>query len=293
MNLYSAREMTELLERHGFFFKKNLGQNFLMNEATAARIAEAGFQTMSGKRKTLAVEIGPGAGSLTIQLASRFDEVLSLEIDPHLIPVLQESLAGIENVTVEKCDALSFHYSCLTDRYPDYEVALCSNLPYYITTELIMRALESKIALSSITVLIQKEAAARLSAAPDTKDYGAITASVSYYAKTKRLFTVSPGNFIPKPKVDSAVLQIIPYTEKPIRPLNEEMFFKVIRAAFSARRKTLINSLSSSFSDFISKDELTDLIAQCGISPTVRGETLSILDFKLISDKIAKTRKLP
>lgn len=293
MNLYSAREMTELLERHGFFFKKNLGQNFLMNEATAARIAEAGFQTMSGKRKTLAVEIGPGAGSLTMQLASRFDEVLSLEIDPHLIPVLQESLAGIENVTVENCDALSFHYSCLTERYPDYEVALCSNLPYYITTELIMRALESKIALSSITVLIQKEAAARLSAAPDTKDYGAITASVSYYAKTKRLFTVSPGNFIPKPKVDSAVLQIIPYTEKPIKPLDEEMFFKVIRAAFSARRKTLINSLSSSFSDFISKDELTDLIAQCGISPTVRGETLSILDFKLISDKIAKTRKLP
>ena len=290
MNLYSSTEMRLLLERHDFFFKKNLGQNFLMNEAQALRIATAAKETMTDQKKTLALEIGPGAGSLTLQLAKLFDNVLALEIDPHLISVLDESLNECKNVTVINVDALKFDYSTLMKDYPDHEIAVCSNLPYYITSEVIMQLLESGLPLSSITVLIQKEACNRLISKAGSPDYGAITAAVSYYAKAEKLFLVGPGNFIPKPKVDSAVLRLTPYTEKPVSVENEELFFKLIRSAFSARRKTLINSLSGSLQGVFSKETLLSCMKKTGLDPTRRGETLTLLEFSLLSNALNQTK---
>ncbi len=290
MNLYSAKEMTLLLERHDFFFKKNLGQNFLMNRDIAHRIASTARETLSGDRPTLALEIGPGAGSLTLQLAELFDRVVALEIDPHLIGVLEESLAETGNTTVIQTDALVYDFDALAQEYPQYEIAVCSNLPYYITSEVIMRLLESALPLSSITVLIQKEACNRLAAMPGSADWGAITASVSYYAKREKCFSVGPGNFIPRPKVDSSVLRLIPHKEKPVQPKNTDLFFRVIRAAFSARRKTLSNALSGALGNEFSKEELLLALEDSHIIPSRRGETLNLEEFACLSDNLDKVR---
>ncbi len=285
MTLYSPKDLTALLERHNFFFKKNLGQNFLINEGVAQKIANASYETLSHKRRTLAIEIGPGAGSLTYQLAKRFDHVIALEIDPHLIPVLGESLSGFSNVEVVHTDALKYDFSQLKESFSEYETVVCSNLPYYITSELIMRLLECRLEITSMTVLIQKEAAARFSAQPNSSEYGAITAVASYYAIANKLFSVGPTNFIPRPKVDSAVLQLIPHTEKEISVISEKMFFKVIHAAFANRRKTLSNSLAGQFSD-LTKDQLTTVLMQSGIDPMRRGETLNLKEFAILSNNL-------
>ncbi len=288
MNLYSSKEMTALLEKHDFFFKKNLGQNFLMNEAVSLRIASSSRETLPASSPALAIEIGPGAGSLTLQLSKLFDQVLAIEIDPHLIGVLEESLADCNNVKIQNCDALQFDFASIRELYPNFSIAVCSNLPYYITSEIIMRLLESGLPLSSITVLIQKEAALRLTSKPGEENFGAITASVSYYAKAEKLFLVGPGNFIPRPKVDSAVLQLIPHEKPPVDVLNEKMFFKVIRAAFLNRRKTLSNALFSAFQTEFSKDEVLSILEQSGIDPMRRGETLSLAEFAAVADNFIK-----
>ncbi|MBQ4036675.1 MAG: ribosomal RNA small subunit methyltransferase A [Clostridia bacterium] len=289
MNLYSSKEMTLLLERHDFFFKKNLGQNFLMNEATALRIATAARETVTEDGPVLALEIGPGAGSLTLQLSKLFDRVHALEIDPHLLGVLEESLKDCENVTVENCDALQFDYQSLLTRYPNHHITVCSNLPYYITSEVIMLLLESGIPLTGITVLIQKEACTRFTAAPATPDYGAISAATAYRATAKKLFQVGPGNFIPRPKVDSAVLRLIPRKEKAVQVENEALFFKIIRAAFSARRKTLLNALTGG--GIGEKERLEALLTECEIDPARRGETLSLDEFARIANILNKTEE--
>ena len=291
MNLYSAREMTLLLEKHDFFFKKNLGQNFLVSEAIADRIAAASRESVRGPGPALAVEIGPGAGALTRKLAGLFDRVVAIEIDPRLLPVLEESLEDLDNVEIVLKDALKFDFSALGESCPGFRFAVCSNLPYYITSEILMRLLESGLPLQSITVLIQKEASARLTALPGTPEFGSITAAIRYYAASQRLFTVSPGNFIPKPKVDSAVLRLLPNPEKPVSPLDESLFFQVIRASFSERRKTLSNSLSSYFSGRFSKDVILKALEEAGIDPARRGETLDLPEFCLISDILSKTEE--
>ena len=290
MNLYSSKDLTQLLERHGFFFKKNLGQNFLIRESVASRIAQTARLAAPENEKTLAVEIGPGAGSLTYQLCKTFDRVLALEIDPHVLPILEESLADFQNVTVELADALRFDFSSLPERFPGYRISVCANLPYYITSEVIMRLLESTVKFDGITVLIQKEAAERLVSPPGSPDYGSITASVSYYAKAERKFTVGPGNFIPRPKVDSAVLQLIPYRDLPVKPLDPAELFAVIRAAFFARRKTLANALFSQFADSFTKEEINLILEESDISPMRRGETLSLEEFARVADNVSKKR---
>lgn len=291
MNLYSSKEMSALLEKNDFFFKKNFGQNFLMNEAIAKRIATASFDTLHSETKKLVIEIGPGAGALTLQLSALFDQVIALEIDHHLIPVLEESLSECQNVRVIQTDALTYDYSALKEEFSDYEIAVCSNLPYYITSELIMQLLECDLSLSSITVLIQKEAANRLVSKPGSSDYGAITAAVSYYAKAEKLFLVGPGNFIPRPKVDSAVLRLTPYSSPPVAVDDPKMFFKVIRAAFSARRKTLSNALSGGFKDRFEKADIERYLLEIGIEPTRRGESLSLEEFAKISDKFSNNEE--
>ncbi len=284
MNLYSSKEMTDLLERHDFFFKKNLGQNFLMNESIAARIADASYETVPKSKKSLAIEIGPGAGSLTLQLAHRFDSVLALEIDPHLIGVLAESLADKKNTRVIHTDALAFDFTRVEKDYPEHSIAVCSNLPYYITSEIIMRLLESGLPITSITVLIQKEAAVRLTSKPGNEQYGAITAAVNYYARSEKLFTVGPGNFIPRPKVDSAVLRLTPFAEPAVKVKDEALFFKLIRAAFGNRRKTLSNALSSAFKDRYSKEMILEVLEKAEVDASRRGETLSLEEYAKISN---------
>ncbi len=284
MNLYSAKEMTDLLERHDFFFKKNLGQNFLMNEAVSLRIATASRETLPDDGKTLALEIGPGAGSLTIQLSKLFTKVLALEIDPHLMGVLEESLSEKENVTVINTDALKFNFNSIAKTYPDYHIAVCSNLPYYITSEIIMRLLESDLPIASITVLIQKEAAVRLSSKPGDPNYGSICASVSFYAKTQRLFNVGPGNFVPRPKVDSAVLRLIPHETPPVSVSDKDLFFRLIKAAFLNRRKVLSNTLYPVAQNQMSKEDLIRIMTDAGIDPLRRGETLSLEEFAILTD---------
>lgn len=290
MNLYSAKEMTALLERHDFFFKKNLGQNFLMNEAVSHRIAASSRQTLPQDAKTLAVEIGPGAGSLTIQLSKLFTKVLALEIDPHLIGVLEESLSECENVSVINTDALKFDLESIKENYPEYKIAVCSNLPYYITSEMIMRLLESGLPIASITVLIQKEAALRLSAKPGDANYGSICASVAYYAKAQRLFQVGPGNFVPRPKVDSSVLQLIPHEKPPVTVSDKTLFFQLIKAAFLNRRKVLSNTLYPVVQDRMSKEELMETMINVEIDPQRRGETLSLDEFAKLTD-VLKNRE--
>ncbi len=287
MNLYSIKEMTALLEKNDFFFKKNFGQNFLMNESIAKRIATAAFDSMHGKEKRLVIEIGPGAGALTLQLSKLFDHVIALEIDPHLIPILNESLAECKNTRVLRADALLFDFNSVKEEFPDWEIAVCSNLPYYITSELIMRLLECDLTLSSVTVLIQKEAANRLVSKPGSTDYGAITAAVSYYAKAEKLFLVGPGNFIPRPKVDSAVLKLTPFQTPPVSVKDQKLFFKIIRAAFSARRKTLSNALSNGFKDHYEKCKIERILIEAEIDPTRRGESLSLDEFAKISNKFS------
>ncbi len=291
MNLYSSKEMTDLLERHNFFFKKNLGQNFLMNENIAHRIASSARETLSEEDKTLALEIGPGAGSLTLQLSLLFDNVLALEIDPHLIGVLEESLSGKDNVQVIHTDALAFDLQKISEMYPEHKIAVCSNLPYYITSEIIMKLLESSLPIASVTVLIQKEAAARLTSTPGQENFGAITASVSYYAKAERLFHVGPGNFIPRPKVDSSVLRLIPHETPPVLVSDKKLFFKLIRAAFSNRRKTLSNTLCPVFADRFTKDEASVLLNEIGIDPSRRGETLTLEEYARIVDIFTKSEE--
>ena len=291
MNIYSPKEMTALLERHGFFFKKNLGQNFLIQKDASRRIAQAARETLPGDKKTLAVEIGPGAGSLTLQLSELFDRVLALEIDPHLMAVLRESLEGRENVEVLNTDALLFDYTEIEKRYPDHLIAVCSNLPYYITSEIIMHLLESRLPIVSMTLLIQKEAAQRLCAKPGEANYGAITASSSYYAKSERLFSLGPGNFIPRPKVDSTVLRLTPYSSPPVSVSDRDLFFRLIRAAFSSRRKTLSNSLYLLLKDRISKEELSRRLQKAGIDPTRRGETLTLREYAAITDIFSKSEE--
>ncbi len=291
MNLYSSKEMTDLLERHDFFFKKNLGQNFLMNESIAYKIAFASRETLPEDAKTLALEIGPGAGSLTLQLSKLFDNVLALEIDPHLIGVLEESLSEQKNVLVIQTDALMFDLEKISEMYPDHQIAVCSNLPYYITSEIIMRLLESSLPIASITVLIQKEAASRLTSKPGEDNFGAITASVSYYAKAEKLFLVGPGNFIPRPKVDSSVLRLIPHKTPPIEVNDRKLLFRLIRAAFSNRRKMLSNTLFPLFTDCLSKEEIAHTFSQIGIDPTRRGETLSLEEYAKIVNTFTKNEE--
>ncbi len=288
MNLYSTTEMKQLLERHDFFFKKNLGQNFLMNQSQALKIANAALETLSGTKKSLALEIGPGAGSLTLQLSSLFDQVIALEIDPHLIAVLNESLAECSNIRIINVDALQFDYSSLLTEFEGYEICVCSNLPYYITTEVIMKLLEGPLPIASITVLIQKEACNRLIAKAGNPDYGSITAAVSYYARAEKLFLVGPGNFIPKPKVDSAVLRLTVYDTPPVSVLDTDLFFCLIRAAFSARRKTLANSMSGMLQNKFSKETITNALQTSGIDPNRRGETLTLTEFAAISDTLSE-----
>lgn len=267
----------------GFVKKKKYGQNFLTSDRIPARIAaESGITSECG-----VIEIGPGLGVLTKQLLAVAKKVVAIEIDTELIPILTEKFADEENFRLINEDVLNVDLDKLiAEHFPDMPVCVCANLPYYITTPILMKLLEGKHGFRTITVMVQKEVAQRLCSKCGDSEYGAITASVNYYASVKRLFPVKAGSFSPPPKVDSAVIRFDLYDTPPVNPVDENTFFAVIRAAFAQRRKTLLNALCTAFSDRLSRDELAAIITEAGLTQDVRGEKTDNKTLCFISDKI-------
>lgn len=264
-----------------FTKKKALGQNFLTSDKIPIRIAEA-----CGVNKSCGViEIGPGMGILTNQLALRAAKVVAIEIDNELIPYLEKRFINFDNVIIINDDVLKCNLADIIERnFKGLDCVVCANLPYYITTPIIMSLLEGEYNFKSITVMVQKEVAERLAAKAGSSQYGAVTAAVSYYASVKKQFNVGAANFAPKPKVDSAVITITPYVDKPVKPKNERLFFRVLKGAFATRRKTLVNSLSTMIPE-IPKGFLINVVSSLH-SPTVRGEDLNVAQLAAISDKL-------
>lgn len=284
MDLCNLSVIKELMNDAGITFRKEFGQNFLNNRLIPEEIAESCADTAD----RLVIEIGPGIGCLTQELAMRYSRVVAIEIDRGLIPVLEKTLAEYDNVTVINADVMETDLAALVLEYSEGKpVSVCANLPYYITTPILMRLLESGVKFDTITVMVQKEVAARLGAAPGTSDYGAITAAIGFYGTVKRLFKVPAGCFVPAPKVDSAVVRIDLYKKPIFVPKDEKLFRALIKAAFEMRRKTLVNALCSKFGQF-TKEALTEAIISIGHTETVRGERLSTEDFVKLSDALSK-----
>ena len=270
----------DILHRHGFTFSKALGQNFLINPSVCPRMAE-----LSGAGEGVGViEIGPGIGVLTNELCQLADKVVAVELDKRLIPVLGETLAEYDNVKVINADVLELDLNKLIeDEFSGMEVVICANLPYYITSPVIMKLLEDKLPITAITVMVQKEAAQRICAPVGSRESGAVTVSVNYYAEPSLQFHVSAGSFMPAPKVDSAVIRLDVRKEPPVIT-DEEKFFRVVKAAFSQRRKVISNSLSSGLK--MSKDEIIEVLAAANVPSNARAEKLSLDDFAAIAGNL-------
>ncbi len=271
MELTNLKVINEVLSKNGFSFKKSLGQNFLINPSVCPKMAENALGDAD-----YALEIGPGIGVLTAELAKRSKKTLAIELDERLKPVLSETLAEYENVEVIFGDAMELDLNkIISEHFPeDAKIAVCANLPYYITSPLIMRILESRLPITSLTVMVQKEVAQRMCAGVGNRQAGAVTVSVNYYCEPKYLFSVSKGSFTPAPNVDSAVMSLKIRKEPPVKVLDEKFFFKLIKAAFAQRRKTLLNSVSSGLS--IPKERIKEAISACGLKDDTRAEMLSI-----------------
>ena len=280
MDLCNISVIKSVMADAGISFHKEFGQNFLTNRIIPEDIADNCADTS----ERLIIEIGPGIGCLTQELAMRYKKVVAIEIDRGLVPVLGKTLADFDNITVINEDILKVDLVKLVEEYADgMPVSVCANLPYYITTPILMYLLESGVKFSSITVMVQNEVAARLSAKPGSSDYGAITAVLGYYGSVRKLFKVSAGCFIPAPKVDSAVVRIDLYDKCPYEIKDEKIFRNCIKAAFEMRRKTLENALVAKLGGF-TKEDVAQAISQCGFDPKIRGERLSTADFAKLSN---------
>jgi 16S rRNA (adenine1518-N6/adenine1519-N6)-dimethyltransferase len=266
----------------GLTFRKEFGQNFLTDREVVAEIAES----CGGPNTKTVLEIGAGCGSLTHELALRYENVVALEIDRGLIPLLKYTLGEHRNIKVINADVMKTDIpELLGDAFEKGGVSVCANLPYYITTPILLELLDSRLHFDSITVMIQSEVADRLCALPGTPNYGSVTAYLNYFGTCKKLLKVPAGKFLPPPKVDSAVVRIDLYRDRPCKPEDENIFFRTMRAAFEQRRKTLPNALSAGFGE-LSKTEITDAITACGFDPSVRGERLSVSDFCILSNRL-------
>ncbi len=274
MKLTDIGTIKSLFEKHGFEFTKSLGQNFLINPSVCPRIAEMG----GAGENVGAIEIGTGVGVLTRELAARCKKVVAVEIDTSLKPILDETLEEFSNTEVIFADVLETDLKKLIEeKFPDMDVIVCANLPYYITSPVIMKLLEEKLRIKSVTVMVQLEAADRICAKVGSRECGAITAAVNYYAKPEKLFRVNRGSFMPSPNVDSAVISLKLYENPPYKAENEKLFFEVVKQAFSQRRKQLANPLSGYFR--LQKAALCEEMEKCGIKATARAEELSMEDF--------------
>ena len=277
-NLSDINVIKSVMGKHGVTFNKGLGQNFLVDPEVCPSMAEAAGLD----ENTCAIEIGPGVGVLTAELAKRAGKVLSFEVDKRLLPVLDETLSDFNNVEIINEDVMKADLpKIIEEKCKGMGIAVVANLPYYITSPIIMLLLESKLPIKNITVMVQKEAADRLCAEVGSRDGGAVTVAVSYYSESEKLFFVPRDSFLPPPKVNSEVIQLTVRKEPPVKVQNEEFFFKLVKAAFSQRRKTAENSISAGLG--INKSIVAEALENAGLERTVRAEKLTMEDFEALA----------
>lgn len=283
--LGNPKETIAVLNKYGFLFQKKFGQNFLIDSHVLEKIMRAAEIT----KEDCVLEIGPGIGTMTQYLCENAGKVIAVEIDKNLIPILTEdTLAEYDNVKVINADVLKLDLKKLVrEENGGRPVKVVANLPYYITTPIIMGLFEAGVPLSSITVMVQKEVADRMQAGPGSKDYGALSLAVQYYAKPYIAANVPPNCFMPRPNVGSAVIRLTLHETPPVETADEKLLFKIIRASFAQRRKTLVNGLTNSPELNYSKEEVTEFLTICGFPATVRGETLTLPEFARLSNVMA------
>ncbi len=284
-NLGNPKETIEILNKYNFNFQKKFGQNFLIDTHVLEKIVKAAEIT----KEDTVLEIGPGIGTLTQHLCENAKHVIAVEIDKNLIPILQnDTLSAYDNFTLVNEDILSVDIDALVKSVGAESVKVVANLPYYITTPIIMGLFEKNAPVTSITVMVQKEVALRMQAGPGSKDYGALSLAVAYYSEPYYAANVPPNCFIPRPNVGSAVIRLKLHEERPVNPKNEDLMFKLIRASFNQRRKTLVNGLKNSSELNISREEAESALERLGFDINVRGEKLTLADFARLSDELCE-----
>lgn len=283
--LGNPKRTIEVLQKYEFVFQKKFGQNFLIDTHVLDKIINAAEIT----KEDFVLEIGPGIGTMTQYLACAAREVYAVEIDKALIPILEDTLQDYDNVTVLNEDILKVDIRKLAEEHNQGKpIKVVANLPYYITTPIIMGLFEEHVPIESITVMVQKEVADRMQVGPGTKDYGALSLAVQYYAEPYIVANVPPNCFMPRPKVGSAVIRLTRHKEAPVKTVDEKLMFRLIRVSFNQRRKTLVNSLKNSPELSFSKEEIQEAIAACGFSEGVRGEALTLADFAALTNELKK-----
>lgn len=278
----------EVLQKYNFAFQKRFGQNFLIDTHVLEKIIEASKIT----KDDFVLEIGPGIGTMTQYLAEAAREVVAVEIDKTLIPILEnDTLKDWDNVTVINEDILKVDIAALAqEKNGGKPIKVVANLPYYITTPIIMGLFENHVPISSITIMVQKEVADRMQVGPGTKDYGALSLAVQYYARPQIIANVPPNCFMPRPKVGSAVIRLTRHAQTPVQVENEKLLFQIIRASFNQRRKTLANGLKNYEGLSFEKETIEAAIAECGFSPSVRGEALSLEEFAKLANVLGRAK---
>lgn len=283
--LSNPQRTIEVIKKYEFCFQKKFGQNFLIDGHVLDKIIAGAGVT----KDDMVLEIGPGIGTMTQYLAEAAGKVVAVEIDRNLLPILQETLADYDNVKVIHADVLSLDLEKLVQKENGGRpIKVVANLPYYITTPIIMALFEQHVPLANVTVMVQKEVAARMKSGPGSKDYGALSLAVQYYAEPYIVANVPCNCFMPRPNVDSAVIRLTRYEEPPVQVNDEKMLFKIIRASFNQRRKTLQNGLNNSSELNFTKDQIAAAIAEAGFSPSVRGEALTLEQFAKLTDILLK-----
>ena len=283
--LGNPQETIAVLQKYNFAFQKKFGQNFLIDPRVLEKIIKAAEIT----EDDCVLEIGPGIGTMTQHLACAAKKVIAVEIDRALIPILQDTLSGWDNVKIINEDVMKVNLAKLAEEENGGKpLKVVANLPYYITTPIIMGLFENHVPLKSITVMVQKEVADRMQVGPGTKDYGALSLAVQYYAKPYIVANVPPNCFMPRPKVGSAVIRLERYEEPPVKVKDEKLMFRIIRASFNQRRKTLANGLKNSAELDFTKEEIAAAIAGIGKEPGVRGETLTLEEFARLADELSR-----
>lgn len=284
MNLAHPSELKELISRHGFSFSKSLGQNFLIDENVLNKILEAA----EVDKNTCALEIGPGAGTLTRLLAEKSKLVTAIEIDSALIPILNESMAEFDNFSLIHKDVMEVDLAALTkEAFGNSSFSVVANLPYYITTPIVMNLLEANLPINAMTLMVQKEVAERMTALPGTKTYGALSVAVQYYTKPQNVCKAEPHCFMPQPKVASTVIKLDVLPTPSVSVNNKERFFKIVKSAFGQRRKTLLNALSKSPHLSLSKESVENAIKEMGLDLGIRGERLTVQEFATLSNLLS------
>lgn len=281
--LGNPKNTIEVLQKYNFHFQKKFGQNFLIDTRVLDKIIAAAAIT----KDDCVLEVGPGIGTMTQYLAEHAKKVIAVEIDDNLIPILQDTLSPYDNIELIHNDILKVDIAHLASKYNNNQpLKVVANLPYYITTPIIMGLFENHVPLESITVMVQKEVAERMQTCPGNKNYGALSLAVQFYAEPYLVANVPPNCFMPRPNVGSAVIRLTRHKELPVSVKDEKLMFSLIRASFNQRRKTIVNAINNFSELSFTKDEITEALEKCGFNPNIRGEALSLADFARLSDAL-------